>query len=340
MTARLALPLALVALLGAAQAADASTYLGSPDAAATPDGYACAACPASTTYGFRQFALRQGTVEAPEDGVLVSAAVNAKRLSGTEDPRIAILRPDADGGNVTVVASAPIALTGDYTRVDDLHLPMERGDSVGFMFRTGEVDLGFKRRPKPDGAVQFFESPCDACGMDGGTGIELLMDAVLEPDVDADGMGDESQDDDGGGLGLDWEEDWFDDWDEGDQLDEDFDDFEDSEMRDRAPRVLRLVDADRLRGTRATLLLRVPRGGRVSASVTLPGNRKTGAGPFTTILTGEMRVRRAGRVRLSLAPTPAGERVFSKRRGVRTKVVVAYFPRKKSLELLMRSARF
>jgi hypothetical protein len=339
MTSRLALPLSIAAMLFAAQGAEASTYLGSPDAAATPDGYACGACPAATTIGFRQFALRDGTVEAPEDGVLVSAGVNAKRIAGTEDPRIAILRPDADGVNLTVVDSAAIAITGDYTRVDDLHLPMQRGDSVGFLFRTGEVDLGVKRRAKPDGAVQWFQTPCEPCGMDGGTGTELLMDAVLEPDVDADGMGDESQDPDGGGLGLDWEEDWFEDWDEGDQLDEDFE-VEDPDRRDRAPRVLRLVDADRLRGGRGALLLRVPRGGRVSASVTLPGNRRTGAGPFTTILTGEMRVRRAGRVRLALAPTTAGERVFSKRRGVRTKVVVAYFPRKKSLELLMRSARF
>ncbi|HEX6021436.1 MAG TPA: hypothetical protein VFZ00_05535 [Solirubrobacter sp.] len=338
MTVRLALPLALVALLGAAQGADASTYLGSADTSVTPDAYACAACPTSTTYGFRQFALRQGTVEAPEDGVLVAASVNAKRIAGTEDPRIAILRPDDDGANLTVVATTPIPITGEVSSLEDLHLPMQRGDSVGFMFRTGEVDLGVKLRPKPDGAVQSFQAPCDPCGMDGGTGMELLMDAVLEPDVDEDGLGDESQDPDGGGLGEDWEDDWFDDWDEGDQLDEDFE-FEDPDARERAPRVLRLLDADRMRRARGSLLLRVPRGGRVSASVTLPANRR-GEGPFTTILTGEMRVKRAGRVRLALAPTPAGERALSKRRRVRTKVVVAYFPRKKQLELLMRSARF
>ena len=58
--------------------------------------------------------------------------------------------------------------------------------------------------------------------MDGGTGIELLLDAVVEPDVDADGLGDESQDPDGGGLGMDWEDDWFDDFGEGDELDDDF----------------------------------------------------------------------------------------------------------------------
>jgi hypothetical protein len=339
MNSRIVLPLSVAAMLFAAQGADASTYLGSPDATATPDAYVCAACPTGTTYGFRQFALRRATVEAPEDGVLVSVSVNAKRIAGTEDPRIAILRPDENGVSQRVVDSVPLALTGDYTRVDDLHLPMQRGDSVGFMFRTGEVDLGVRLRPKPDGAVQSFTAPCDPCGTDGGTGTELLMDAVLEPDVDSDGMGDESQDVDGGGLGEDWEDDWFEDWDAGDQLD---DELQGEEVGSRrgAPRVLALVDAERLRSGRATLSLRVPKGGRVSASVTLPANRRTGAGPFTTILTGNMRVRRAGRVRLLLAPTPAGARELGKRKRVRTKVVVAYFPRRSSLELLMRSARF
>ena len=243
MNSRIVLPLSVAAMLFAAQGADASTYLGSADATADPDAYICAACPASTTYGFRQFALRQATVEAPESGVLVSASFNAKRITGTEDPRIAILRPDDNGVSLRVVDSAPIALTGDFTRVDDLHLPMERGDSVGFMFRTGEVDLGVKLRPKPDGAIQSFTAPCDPCGMDGGTGTELLMDAVLEPDVDDDGMGDESQDVDGGGLGMDWEEDWFEDWDAGDQLDEE---LQGEEARSAAPRAPR-AGADRRR---------------------------------------------------------------------------------------------
>ena len=77
----------------------------------------------------------------------------------------------------------------------------------------------------------------------------------------------------------------------------------------------------------------------MSAAVTLPAKRSTGAGPFQTLLTGDMRVRRAGRVRLRLAATPHGARVLERRRRVRAKVVVAYFPRRGSLTLLMRSAR-
>jgi hypothetical protein len=335
----------IAALTVGASSADAATFLGSQDTSATPDGFACADCPAGADVGFRQFALRQATVEAPEEGVLTSATVNARRLAGADAPRVAVLRPEADGVSLTVVASAPLPLTAEVSYADDLHLPMKRGDSLGFLYRTGEVALGIRSRPRPDGAVQSFTQPCDPCGMDGGTGTELLLDAVLEPDVDHDGLGDETQDADGGGLGMGWEDDWFRDYDAGDRLDDDFDedlgDERDSggERGHAVPKDLRLLESDR-RGTRTSLLISAPRAGMVSASVTLPGNAKTGAGPFTTILTGQTRVKRPGRVRLKLSSTPAGARVLARRKHVRTKVVVAYFPRKSTLALLMRSARF
>jgi len=334
----LAAALALALFLGAARA-DASTRLGSPDTSAAPDSFACATCAAGTSIGFMQFARRDAAVQAPEDGVLVAASVHAKRIAGGDPPRIAVLRPDEDGGiGMTVVESVPLPVssaTGSLHEVDDLHLPVQEGDSVGFLFRTGEVDLGVRRRPQPDGAIQSFSLPCEPCGMDGGTGIELLLDALVEPDVDQDGLGDESQDPDGGGLGMDWEDDWFDDFEAGDELDEDLD--ENASPRER--RRIRLLDVDRLSGGRGSLLLRLPRAGRVSAAITLPANRRTGAGPFQTILTGDKRFRRAGRVRLRLAATPAGARVLDRRRRVRTKVVVAFFPRRAPLTLLMRSAR-
>jgi hypothetical protein len=328
----------LAMFLGAARA-DAASYLGSPDTSVPPDAFACADCPAGTSIGLQQFALRGALTEAPEDGVLVSASAYAKRIAGGEQPRIAVLRPaDGGGAGVSVVDSAPLPVTspgGAVHEVHDLHLAVDAGDSVGFLFRTGEVDLGARRRPRPDGAVQSFTQPCGPCGMDGGTGIELLYDAVVEPDVDEDGLGDETQDPDGGGLGLDWEDDWFEDFEEGDELDDDF-------GEDAAPaarRRLRLLDVKRLRGGGASLLLRVPKRGRLRTSVTLPANRRTGAGPFLTILTGDLRVKRAGRVRLRLASTPPGARFLSRRKSVRTKVVSSLLRRDGQLSILMRSAR-
>src|SRR4051794_10661801 len=317
MTARL-LPLAavlLAALTVGTGRADAATFLGSQDTSATPDAYACADCPAGIDVGFRQFALRLATVDAPEDGVITTANINARRIAGTQPPRIAVLRPDDGGVGLTAVASAPTPLTGDVSHADDLPLPMRRGDSLGLIFHTGELALGVRNRPRPDGAIESFALPCAPCGMDGGTGIELLFDAVLEPDVDQDSLGDETQDPDGGGLGADWTDDWFRDYDAGDRLDDDptpdFGDSRDSQQgagggkKRKVPKDLRLLESDR-KGLRTSLLISAPKAGMVSASVTLPGDAKTGAGPFTTILTGGQRVRHAGLVRLRLTATPAG----------------------------------
>jgi hypothetical protein len=99
----------LATFLGAARA-DAASQLGSPDTSALPDAFACAECPPGASVGLQQFALRGALTEAPEDGVLVSASVYAKRIAGAEQPRIAVLRPVEDGGaGVSVVASAPLA---------------------------------------------------------------------------------------------------------------------------------------------------------------------------------------------------------------------------------------
>jgi hypothetical protein len=339
MTIRLGI-LALTAALFVVgtQQAQAASFLGSPDTTRAPDAVACAGCPPGTSVGFQQFALRGATIEAPEDGVLVSASAHARRAAGSEPPRIAVLRPGDDGVGVTIVDSAPLPVsspTPALHEVDNLHLPVQQGDSIGFLYTTGEVELGTRTRPRPDGAVQSFTRPCGPCGMDGGTGVELLFDAVVEPDVDADGLGDESQDPDGGGLGLDWEDDWFEDYEEGDELDEDF--FEDDSAGAR--RKLRLLDVDRRRGRGASLLLRVPRAGRLSAALTLPDKLKTGDGPFLTIATGDMKVRRGGRVRLRVDATTPGMRVLARRNKLRSKVVVSLLPRNRPLKVLMRSAR-
>src|SRR3954471_14043265 len=87
----------LAALLAGAPRAHAASFLGSLDPSADPDGFACAGCPPGAPMGFRQFALRGATVEAPDAGVLAAASVYAKRIAGAEDPRIAVLRPAEDG---------------------------------------------------------------------------------------------------------------------------------------------------------------------------------------------------------------------------------------------------
>ena len=343
MTIRLrALPLTAAALLavflGAARA-DAASYLGSPDTSVPPDAFACAACPPGTSIGFQQFALRGALTEAPEDGVLVAASVYAKRIAGTRQPRIAVLRPVDDGGvGVSIVDSAPLPVTspgGAMHEVDDLHRLFRLATRSASCSGRARSTSARGCAPVPTAPSSPSRQPCEPCGMDGGTGVELLYDAVVEPDVDADRLGDETQDPDGGGLGLDWEDDWFQDFGEGDELDEDF--FESDRLAAR--RRLRILDVERLDGGGAALLLRVPRRGSLGAAVTLPTNRRTGAGPFVTILTGDTSVRRPGRVWVRLESTPRGTRVLSRRKRVRTKIVASLLPRGGALKVLMRSAK-
>lgn len=57
-------------------------------------------------------------------------------------------------------------------------------------------------------------------GHDDVSGFSASSLVGVEPDVDADGMGDETQGPDGGGLGTDWVDDWFEDFGQPAQLDD------------------------------------------------------------------------------------------------------------------------
>ena len=330
----------LLALALGGQRASAATLLGSVDPSASPEAFACAvyACPAGKSVGFRQLALHRSDVVVSEPGVLVSARVNAKRIAGVEQPRIAVLRPvDEDDIGVTVVGFAPlpvVSLGAEVHEVADLHLPVEAGDSIGFLLPSGQVDLGLRTRRQPDGAVQWFMEPCGPCHMDGGTGRELLVEARVEPDEDEDSLGDESQDSD---FGLDeqseeLEEDEYDDW---------FDELESDEEKEPAAsarvRRLRLLDLDR--ALNGDLLVRVdtPRHGRLGGTVTTSAGRWD-IGVPRTIGVGEGRAKRSNRVRLRLRLSPAGRRIVRRPGRQRARIVVYHLSRS-GIKVTMRQIR-
>ena len=142
----------LLALALGAERASAATLLGSVDPSASPEAFACAvyACPAGKSVGFRQLALHRSDVVVSEPGVLVSARVNAKRIAGAEQPRIAVLRPvDEDDIGVTIAGFAPLPVVSqgaEVHEVGDLHLPVEAGDAIGFLLPVGPG------RPRPEDA--------------------------------------------------------------------------------------------------------------------------------------------------------------------------------------------
>jgi hypothetical protein len=326
----------LLALLLGVQRADAATFLGSPNPGAAPDAFACEVgpCPAGTNLGFRQFALQRADVVAEEPGVLVSARVHAKRLAGAAQPRIAVLRPaDGDDIGVTVAAFAPLPVVSRDAAVheaQDLHLRVEAGDSIGFLLATGQVDLGVKARPKPDGAVQWFTEPCGPCHMDGGTGTELLFDATIEPDADEDGLGDETQDPDLGLGDEPLEEEFFDDW---------FDEFdEDEEALPSRRRRLRLLDLDRARNGDPLLEVATPGAGRLSGVVTTSGGSWDIAGIPRTIGAGEAGSKRAQRLHLRLRLSRAGRKMLGRSGRQRARLVIS-LRSLSEIKVTMRQAR-
>ena len=319
MAARTLLLALALALAGAARA-DAATVLGSPDVGGPPEAYVCAGCPSGGAIGFRQFALRGAVVEAPEAGVLVSARAYAKRTAGTEPPLIAVLRPDDAAITARVVATAPLPVsspTGAVQEVRDLHLPVESDDALAFLFRPGEVDLGTRMRPWPDGATVSFALPCAPCGMNPGTGAELLFAGTVEPDADADGLGDESQDPDlGGAIGD--ELDPFPD--EG--FDEDEADFDDDRRRGRHRRArLRVVRATPERDGGATVVVATPRAGRLEGTATMRVRRNR------TVASGEARARHSGRIRVRLHPRRDARRQLTRHGGVHARLTITFRPR-------------
>jgi hypothetical protein len=305
--------------------ARAATTLGSPDTSLTPERYWCASvsCPGAAEVGLRQFALAGSLVEAPEKGVLVSASAYARRNRGSASPRVVVLRPAA-GIGATIVASAPLPVTspgGARTVAANLHLPVEPGDVLGLLFRSGEVDLGVRNRANPDGAVVTFGSPCAPCRQNGGTGSELLFAGTIEPDFDDDLLGDESQDPDGGGA---FEDEGFDPLFDEDLGEEVFDEEAGGGDRDaKRPRRLRLVKVTPRRDGGVNLVLAVPRPGRLSAVASVAAGRKRpSASARVVIAAARTRVKKTGRVPLALSPSRQGRRLLRTRGATRARLAV------------------
>ena len=145
--------------------------------------------------------------------------------------------------------------------------------------------------------------------MDGGTGRELLLDAKIEPDVDEDLLGDESQDPDFG-LGDEQsdevEEDELDDWFDELGTDEETEDSQNGSSRPRSRCEGFACSTSPARGT-ATSSCRCARLGPGSwAAFSATSAGRWDLGVPRTLGAGEVRVKRIARVRLRLRLSPSG----------------------------------
>lgn len=181
----------LAAALFAVQGASASVTIGS-DLTQAPFEYSFCASKCTWT----QTALAGRTVLAPSDGVLVRWRVSANGASGPL--AIRVMRPGT-GTNLTGVATGPnVATTTAGISVFPTRLPIKAGDVLGIDFDSTNT-AGIKPATGDPSTLALYHAPALADGVTAAAtnpnvGTELLLNGDIEPDVDQDGFGDETQD--------------------------------------------------------------------------------------------------------------------------------------------------
>ncbi len=177
--------------------------LAAPASAATEFG---SDCPVSTgAPGFSSVALAHSAsnplpLTAPVSGVITSwrqrnAVEVPPEVATTLGQRLQVLRPTGALNQFTVIAESAtvpfsIGLTSGLTR-----LPVQVGDHLGL---SGTFVSLLCVTENPESSVGFLEGGLAGVGSTGvfepNPGVELPAVAVIEPDADNDGYGDETQD--------------------------------------------------------------------------------------------------------------------------------------------------
>jgi hypothetical protein len=205
------LVLALLALGLPAAGAHGAVTIGSSLAADVDFGTGCT--PAATIV---QTVLPNRQLASPMDGVITRWRI--KYFSGPstfEAYHLRVIRPLAGGGWLGAGRSPfvpfPVisTLTGAVQEMQ-VRLPVKTGDLLGLDAADGEgsLDFLFAFINTPGASLQAF-SPQIRDGEERGTPNcvmnqpwELLINADVEPDADRDGLGDETQDPDSDGDGV------------------------------------------------------------------------------------------------------------------------------------------
>jgi hypothetical protein len=185
--------LGLVICLAAAPSAGAATTVGSDLSHAPNFSIVCSGGQASCAFSQAVLPSRQVTV--PADGVLVRWRSRVS-FSGTRNGTLRVLR-SAPGGNYTAVShGATTSLTSGAVGSYEARLPVLAGDLIAMSGSYGSL-TAFYNSVAGAGMKQFSPPLADGVSgsaLAGAADRELLLNADIEPDADADGYGDETQD--------------------------------------------------------------------------------------------------------------------------------------------------
>ena len=169
--------------LVAAQGASAATEVGSP----------CSASSAINNYTFFQVGRAPSTLPltVPSAGVVTQwKVVSAAPSVGAE--QLKVFRGTGNGNEFTVIAASANRVVTTGLNVFNTRIPVAAGDRFGvsgdvfYCSTTNTLDvLGYAPEVVPVGTTKVFTTAPD---------IQVAVTAVVEPDADGDGFGDETQD--------------------------------------------------------------------------------------------------------------------------------------------------
>jgi hypothetical protein len=194
---RLALALATLTIgaAGGAGVADAAVVAGS-NLAQAPDSAFCVSDCTSVISTLPPVSRAPGGARAPTDGVVVAWAIRTGENEAQASVRLRVVRGNlgAGGGQLEKLPTGPGVYpyatrvpvrAGDLLGVDITGIPA--GVSIRVFRETAEASFALWTPALGDGEVRL---PTDG---DFGNS-QLLMNATIEPDADADAWGDETQD--------------------------------------------------------------------------------------------------------------------------------------------------
>lgn len=178
----------------------AAIDFGSNLSATPSQGLSCAGSSCTLWNGALAAGSTAGTVAAPIDGVIVSFTLRTKQGFGWAPVRLRVVRANGQqwGG---LGASTPDVTPSDEAgqQTFDVRLPIEAGDYVGLETDDGVKGIYADASPVTGSTIQIEQPKLPAGGAPQDVGFiatsELLLRARVEPDSDADGYGDVTQDD-------------------------------------------------------------------------------------------------------------------------------------------------
>jgi hypothetical protein len=163
---------------------------------ATADAFIACDHPSGCTV--TQTALPARTVTAPRDGVLVRWRASFLDDVAAQDVSLVVLRRNGAEYGAVAASSAVSIGDGQGSLSEPTGLRVKAGDQIAIGLEDGG-EIGAVARPTADASFAMFAPPLFGTasrGPDesGPVDTEILLNADIEPDLDDDGSGDQTQD--------------------------------------------------------------------------------------------------------------------------------------------------